>query len=203
MRNWQNKKLNKNKEGEALRILKITIKKIHSFIYTFFIQTHLLWGMDPLPNVSLLLICLIKVIFEPFSLKRSHWFSWIKDELSERDIKDFPKLLVPGSSKAKPRNTELKNFLYTNFIWKEAAIVEPVDEEVTEYQVGITREYDKKIMYCSVVLSRDMANGQVAVLQAADEVEFFGFTYPERKPIKLRLVKEGISKWELKEIPLL
>lgn len=180
-----------------LEIYRVTLGAL---IYKFFTQTHYYWQADPRPPLYYYPFWfLLKVTWEIFSLKRSHFFTWIKDSHDSQEILSSGVTnQVPPNLKARTRSSGWKNFWLTNFGWQRVAIVRPKDKGIKKYQVGIIREYDGKVMFCSLVVM-----GRCALLQAPQPVKIFGISYPEKKLIKLEVVQKNFSKWQLKEIPLL
>ncbi|WKZ24680.1 MAG: hypothetical protein QY321_03635 [Patescibacteria group bacterium] len=163
---------------------------ITNLFFKIFLESWMLWRVRPLPSLYYWpLWLLVKLLWEPFSLKRSHWWTWIKDPFIN-DQQMMMKVEAPGDLKARPRDTFWGNFWQTNFGWQTCSILCPEDLS-QEYQVGFIREYDNKKMYCSLIL-----NGPVAILQGPKEMKFFAFSL-DKKAVKIKVLRTGISKWQL------
>jgi len=123
---------------------------------------------------------LLKLFWEPFSVKNSHFWHWVDFDknLIHKDI--F--FSVEGSIESKPRKKFLSNLWQTNFGWKKALILEP--ETDGEYWLGFFELSTGKCQLCSVVLE-----GKVGILVGHNEVYFFALN-SDRKSIYLKKSEE-------------
>ncbi len=175
---------------------------VWNIIYKLFIQTHFYWKMSPLPPLHwLLLLAPIKLIWEMFSLKRSHFFTWLKGTLKKIDIIKNPLLLVSNDPLLEPNPSSLQAFIGLNWTWRKTTILKPLNYQ-GEYQIGFIR-WDNVLVFCTVIIP----NGSIAVIQGPNANKFFAFSYSkdksQRKPIKLKKVAENIDKWALDNVALL
>lgn len=128
---------------------------------------------------------LLRLIWEPFSKKRSHWWHWRdSDSIAIQTCLEFR-----GNSLANSRSGFWNNLWQTNFGWKSALIIKP--ELSTKYKIGFFNHKGAKI--CSIIM-----DGEIALLEGPDPVNFFAFSYPENEPIGLEIVKNNVPK---KDIP--
>ncbi len=159
--------------------------------------------MDPIPKVYYLIILVpIKLFWEMFSLKRSHWFTWLKGNdspVSLEDIKNNPLTLVSDDPELLAPHTSLDAFIGLNWTWRTTTVIKPVSY-LGDYQIGFIRS-DDVIVFCSIVIP----SGPIAVIQGPIANNFFAFSYSKgiREPIELMIVKENINKWSLNKVALL
>jgi hypothetical protein len=178
-------------------------KEIWIIFYKSFIQTHRFWRMSPCPKFYYLTILVpIKFFWEIFSLKRSHWFTWLKggdSPVCMKDIKNNQLISVSESPIFLPHDTWFITFIGLNWIWRTTTILQPVSY-LGDYQIGFIRS-DGVIVFCSVVIP----GGPIAVIQGPIANNFFAFSYSKgiREPIELMIVKENINKWSLNKVALL
>jgi len=130
---------------------------------------------------------LLRLIWEPFSKKRSHWWHWKNTNLIYAEKNST--LTIKGNPSAGSRSGFWRNLWQTNFGWKSALIIKP--KLSTKYKVGFFDHKEAKI--CSIIM-----DGEIALLEGSDPVNFFAFSYPENEPIQLEIVKNNILK---KDIP--
>lgn len=159
--------------------------------------------MNPVPKAYYLIILVpIKFFWEIFSLKRSHWFTWLKGGDSPIPIENIKNnLLISVSSDPAllTPHTWLDTFIGLNWTWRKTTILQPLSY-LGNYQIGFIRS-DGVIVFCSIVIP----GGPIAVIQGPIANKFFGFSYfkGKRKPIELIILKENIDKWNLNKVPLL
>lgn len=128
---------------------------------------------------------IIKLVWEPFSLKRSHWWHWKKFLYTQRGRLITSKVI--GNKKAKNRDTFWSNLIQTNFGWNETAVIEPI-AYTDKYQLGFfeTDKYGKKFpQTCTLVL-----RGKIAILRGPKDIEVYAFTYPEHRPLVVKVINE-------------
>lgn len=126
---------------------------------------------------------LLKILWEPLSLKRSHWWHW--RSISSSRINGYPFIKSKGGSKEKPRTGLWSNFWQTNIAWKKAIVLSPMIPG--EYQIGYTSA--KKTEICSIIL-----DGPTALLKGSEDSKFFAISYPEGRPLHLLILTEGQDK---------
>lgn len=121
---------------------------------------------------------LLAIFWEPFSKKISHSWNW-KD--SSAEVR-FP-VAVKGNKDAKPRGTFWRSLWQTNFGWKWAVILEPVDY-TGDWHLGYYAQGPgwRAQQWCNVIL-----RGKAAALVGPDDVMFYGVT-SDHHPIELRFV---------------
>jgi hypothetical protein len=137
---------------------------------------------------------LLKIFWEPFSKKKSHWWHWRKFDQS----KVRHELNVEGYSDAQPRDTVIQNLVQTNFKWQHVLILEPDTDGLNKYyQIGFLEPKSGICQKCSLVLK-----GLTAVLVGPNDVLFFAVSLKSGKCIQLKIV--GITiKNKLKGIKLI
>ena len=185
--------------------MKINKKDVKNFVYKAFFQTHRFWQMSILPPIYwLLLLIPIKLFWEPFSLKRSHWFTWLKRKerhgIRYKDINNNLLITVSNDPSLSISRFPIENFIGLNWTWRMTTILRPVSHK-EKYQIGFIRQ-DGIIVFCSVVIP----NGPIAVIQSPVVNKFFAFSCEksgQRKQIELEIIKKNIDKWQLNEVALL
>jgi hypothetical protein len=118
---------------------------------------------------------IIRIFWEPFSLKRSHWWHWRK---YDKEITDT--VTVNGDQKAQPRNNHWQDLIQTNFLWKKSIVLKP--NKNTPYHLGFISKHENKCQICSIVLQ-----GPVGLLLSPHKVEFFAVSTGEN-PIHLEVI---------------
>jgi hypothetical protein len=124
---------------------------------------------------------IIRAVWEPFSLKRSHWWHWIN-----YDKVPSGAMSLPQDANAKPRHASIwHNLIQTNFGWKKIAILKPKNY-AGNYRLGFIGHEGNlnKKQICTLVLQ-----GCVGILLSPYSFEFFAESYPERSPLELELVR--------------
>lgn len=134
---------------------------------------------------------IIKILWEPISLKRSHWWHWKK--ISNKNLNLNKTINILGHKKSKNRNGYWNNFWQTNMGWKKSIVLDTVAR--TRYQIGYID--NEKTEICSIILS-----GPTAVLIGPKETQFFAISYPDGKQIELKSDKKMVDK-HLHDIPLI
>ncbi len=159
---------------------------------------------------------ILKVFWELVAINRSKWFTWKKKGFKLKYYDFEGKMAeIPARFDAPPRSTSRnklqakswkdivaqvwKEVLMTNFVWQRVATFHPAaGEDVTEYIVGIVREYDGAEIYSTLIV-----RGEIGLLQGPEVVKVFAFRVSDAKPIKLVRLRDNVSKWKLKKVPLL
>lgn len=127
---------------------------------------------------------IIKIIWEPFSLKRSHWWHW----RPYQGPAQFRQRLA-GNLAAKARRGFWSTLIQTNFAWTQVAIIEP-KEYTGAYQVGFCgpeisspqaseRWYQGQL--CAMIIE-----GPSALLVGSGDLYYFAKAYPNGQPIELK-----------------
>ena len=110
---------------------------------------------------------LIKIVWEPFMLKHSHWWHWLpyKDSVLQS-------ITVQGNPKFKSRTTLWDEFFQTNIAWHKAVLLQPKDY-MGLYRLGFRSVSEQKNEICSILLK-----GKAAALVGSQNLEFFAISYP-------------------------
>jgi hypothetical protein len=138
---------------------------------------------------------IIKTVWEPFSLKRSHWWHWINYDQIPNNL-----LSIQPDEDAKPRHAGIRyNLIQTNFGWKKVAVLKP-KKYSGKYQCGfVSQEGSKyKTQLCTVILQ-----GPVAVLLSPYGFNFFAKSYPENNLLDLELIQVTTKYGLDKNIPII
>ncbi|MFA6995432.1 MAG: hypothetical protein WC249_03445 [Patescibacteria group bacterium] len=143
---------------------------------------------------------ILKIFWEPFSKKRSHWWHWKTfwgGQSPERHV------TVIGKN-VKNRDTFWTMLTQTNFVWKNVVILKPVGDEIKDahfYQVGYieNREKIEHIEICSILIPIGQA---VGLLVGPNDITFFAINANNRQQISLKIINET-TKNKLKNILLL
>ncbi len=140
---------------------------------------------------------LLRLFWEPFSKKRSHFWHW---QPFDRSAPENFRERVDRDGCARERAGLLANLFQTNFGWRSVAILCPAVRNGNAYQLGfISREGNAhKRELCAIVL-----DGPCAALVGPHEVEFFAVAYPGGEPIPLELVRRTVKARLPEDIPLL
>ena len=134
-----------------------------------------------------LFLPLIKLFWEPFSGKRSHWWNWSNTKNT------FSKSVhIEGEKSLHPLNNLWNVLVELNFRWNKLVILQPVNYR-GEYQLAYSNSKYKEI--CSIVLE-----DQVACLINHEDTKYSGFSYPKGKEIQLRIVGYTYKKKLQKDI---
>ncbi len=96
----------------------------------------------------------IKAVWEPFSLKRSHWWHWLPYGQQPSYL-----LKIPADHNAAPRHSAWHNLIQTNFGWSKVAVTKPKNY-FGLYRWGFkSREGAKnKLEVCALILQGPVAN---------------------------------------------
>ena len=138
---------------------------------------------------------IIRLVWEPFSLKRSHWWHWI---VYKKEITSF--IAIPGIRSNTTRHQSfLGNFFKTNLGWKSVVVLSPLSFQGTYQRWFRAKEGDvEKIEICILILQ-----GPVAALIGPYDTDFFAISYPLGLPITLALL-EATTKDKLdKNTPII
>lgn len=135
----------------------------------------------------------LKIFWEPLSLKRSHWWHWINLP-PEKLGNNFPFVVSNGCQTAKSREGFWPNFWQTNFGWKTAVIITPRTNG--EYLIGFMDE-NGRTQICSIIM-----NGHIALLEGPTKTKFFAISVNDNKPIKLKIVVKNVPKKQIKKYGL-
>jgi len=124
----------------------------------------------------------LRIFWEPFSGKRSHWWHW---QMYFGVI--LPSFDIPRNPEAGERalwTFSPSNLRQTNFEWKWTVVMQPVDY-AGQYQVGFIAQegahYKQEL--CALVLE-----GMSAGLIGPYDLTFFAVSYPEGTPIRIQVV---------------
>ena len=156
-------------------------------------------GPRPVTFLDILLAPLLRLIWEPLSMKRSHWFNWEKAAASHtlRELKGYC-LIVPGNGWAHGWRTPFGRFWQLNFGWKRVAIVRLKSHYDREsYQIGFIPPSGIPEV-CSLVVT-----GSVALLIGPEATNFFARDPHSLGMRELEFVGEAEKQKLPKGIPLL
>jgi hypothetical protein len=137
---------------------------------------------------------ILKLLWEPFSIKQSHFWHWMNYSNAVQY-----KTLIPTDPQAIPRNSLWKLFIYTNISWEKCVILKPKNFNTnTRYQVGFINGRENKKQLCSIIL-----NTEVAVLCGPYPTHFFAIDYNAKQVIELEILKETKKNILEQNIPLI
>lgn len=144
--------------------------------------------------LDIILWPILKIIWEPFSKKESHFWHWS----NYKPRLDLVIATVYGDHRAGKRNGFISNLIQTNFSWQKIAILKPNTEK--EYQIGfMSDEGDvSKSQVCSIIL-----HGECAALVGPYDVKFFAISYPEAEQIYIPSPKITIKEFLSDKITLI
>lgn len=108
----------------------------------------------------------LKIFWEPFSKKRSHWWNW---KTLHRDIYLPHCARMAGNRDAKNGNSKFSNFFQTNFVWKRVVIMTPWDRRIP-FKIGFISRIEREKKICDI---RNKPGQLIGVLVGPDDVEFF------------------------------
>jgi hypothetical protein len=153
------------------------------------------WQTSPTSWLDWTLWPLLRVVWEPFSKKRSHWWHWLT---YARQIQD--PVVVQGHPNAMDRSSPWQDFFQTNFGWKDVVVVKPVNYKGL-WHIGFSNQQKngKVTQYCSILFNEQE---KVAPLVGPTDTTFFAFT-PEWIPIKLEVLQETTKDELPAEIPII
>jgi hypothetical protein len=153
------------------------------------------WQTSPTHWLDWTLWPLLRVVWEPFSHKRTHWWHW---RTYTGQIED--PIVVQGHPNAIDRSSWWNNFYQTNFGWKNVIVVEPEGYRGL-WHLGFSTRQDTGgvTQYCTVLFN---GQEQVGPLVGPYDTIFFAFT-SEEKPIKLINVQETTKFALSRRIPLI
>ena len=137
----------------------------------------------------------IAFVWEPFSLKRVHWWHWKK---YDGDLGGY--IHLEGDKSTNPRHTSLfKNLLFTNFTWSRCAVLRPKNYNGLYRRGFRAQEGDElKTEICDVLFS----GAHAGLVVGPADTDFFAVSYPDNAPLDLELL-EVTSKYKLpKDVPL-
>lgn len=160
-----------------------------------------IWRTEPKQGLLYKVIWfLLKLLWEPFSLKRSHWWHWQLRDLPE----NAKKLTVKGDGVSEERNSFWSNFWQSNFGWQKVVILAPtksqkikglefhvdsfcyVQENIGPFLFGWNQDGNKKFQdnkfeICTIVQNIPPRFG---VLVGPRDANFFAFDL-EGNPLEL------------------
>lgn len=143
---------------------------------------------------------ILAIFWEPFSLKKSHWWNWRHDNhYHSEEISYFLKW-IEGDCDAKNRSNFWSNLIQTNFGWKKSAIIEPSDF-CDFYYLGflkVNKKGEISPQICTLPLK-----GKSALLKGPNGVYFYAVSCLDFKPIEINVIKECKKNDIPKEIVLI
>lgn len=150
----------------------------------------------PTHVLDYLLWPVLRLVWEPLSKKRSHFWHWAPFKQS---VPDSYYARVDPDLRARPRDGWWSTFWNTNFGWRKVAVLRsPFPKR--RYRIGfVSREGGvAKREVCACVVK-----GNCAVLIVPHRVEFFAVEHPGGHPIPLDLARVTVKSLLEEEIPLL
>lgn len=145
-------------------------------------------GSQPANLLDFVFWPLLKLFWEKFSRKQSHWWHWRTYRGTIGEL-----LHVAGDNRLNSHDWWHGIFLGTNFTWQQVVVLKAVDPVV--YQIGFCGRDICQL--CSV-----QVNGVVALTIGPDDADFFGIT-ADGQPVPLQELYRS-TRWRLsKHIPLL
>lgn len=122
---------------------------------------------------------ILRIIWEPFSIKRSHFWHW---QRYDNEINSATTVLPDVT--ASPRYNLWLKLWQTNFGWEKVVILQPESYD-GNYQIGFTsvEGEEGKTELCSLILK-----GKIAVLVGPYELSFFAISFPPKKALILQNV---------------
>ncbi|PIZ98718.1 MAG: hypothetical protein COX77_03585 [Candidatus Komeilibacteria bacterium CG_4_10_14_0_2_um_filter_37_10] len=143
-------------------------------------KTVLFWSNFSLWDWTLGL--LMKIFWEPVSLKRSHFWHWHKQNSTFLDS-DYAYISVLPDPTVKDRGNWWQNFWQTNFGWQKVVVVATVDPN-DYYQVAFSTAASnyQDVKLCSLVI-----RGRVALLVGPTKTRFYAIDYSYRDMIVKQL----------------
>jgi len=147
-----------------------------------------IWWTRPVHLFDFILWWIIKLLWEPFSLKRSHWWHWV--------IKPLPPncrpLTVNGGGDDLERNTKWRNFWLTNFGWRKVVLITPciINENGFMfwyngyYQIGWNQSDNPKFKANEFERCAIIQQGIIGLLVGPGAVNFFAHDL-SGNPLKL------------------
>lgn len=130
----------------------------------------------------------LRVIWEPFSYKRSHWWHW------RNTARPNEWLPIVGDPLANSQTDAWSIFYNTNFAWQTWVELAPVGYQGS-WQVGYTVGSTTQV--CAIVLTKTCR-----VLIGNGDVGYFGITL-QGKPVQLRQVRRSTGRAVMRQVPLL
>lgn len=143
---------------------------------------------------------ILKIFWEPFSKKRSHWWHWKVFWGGQSEEKH---VTVAGKN-VKSRDTFWSMLIQTNFVWKNVVILKPDGDKIKNvnfYQIGYieNRAEIEHIEICSILIPLEQ---EVGLLIGPNEVTFFAINADNHQQISLKIIGET-TKSELENVLLL
>ena len=153
------------------------------------------WQTSPISWLDWALWPLLRVVWEPFSKKRTHWWHWLTYVGQIQDP-----IVVQGRPNEEDRSSPWQNFFQTNFGWKDVVVVKPVNYR-GRWHIGFStqQENGRVTQYCSVLFNEQE---KVASLVGPTNTTFFAFTQ-KGMPIKLEVLQETTKDKLSAEIPII
>lgn len=137
-----------------------------------------IWWTRPVHLFDFALWWIIKLLWEPFSLKRSHWWHWVTRVFPSNDNKP---LAANGSGDDLERNTKWRKFWLTNFGWQKVVLIVPcitrdngvMSEYAGYYQVGWNQSDNPKFKANEFEMCTIIQHGIIGLLVGPGDVNFF------------------------------
>lgn len=124
-------------------------------------------GSNPRHWLDIVLWPILRVLWEPFSRKQSHWWHWRRVD-NRVMIRAHSSIVVPRHSTSREGRSFWGNFFQRNFGWKHVAILTPSNPKY-RYRIGFYRRgHFHERQLCSIIL-----RGPCAVLIGDEDINFF------------------------------
>jgi hypothetical protein len=136
------------------------------------------WWTRPVHLFDFILWWIIKLLWEPFSLKRSHGWHWIIRPLPFPVIRP---LIVNGSGDDLERDTRWRKFYLTNFGWRRVVLIVPqvikengvMSEYTGYYQIGWNQLDNPKFKDNEFEMCTIIQHGIIGLLVGPGITNFF------------------------------
>jgi hypothetical protein len=153
------------------------------------------WHTSPPSLYDWTLWPLLRVVWEPFSKKRSHWWHW---RTYTGQIHNS--VVAKGHPKAIDRSIAWENFYQTNFGWNDVVVLRPVDYNGL-WHLGFSAKQDngQLTQYCAIVFE---GQKKIAALVGPYDITFFAVS-PEGPSIKLEITQVTTKSELAEDIPLI
>lgn len=130
---------------------------------------------------------LLKIFWEPISIKRSHFWHWRQEKFSYLDS-DYNYLVVTPDTQARNRHGFWSNLWQTNFGWQKVVVVEPSYIYDSYEIVFSTASGDyRNFQSCSL-----RVKGRVGLLIGPEETRFYAVSYnyliPQQIPLRTVMI---------------
>ena len=117
---------------------------------------------------------LLKIFWEPFSLKKSHWWHWRKMEpcdLLNASLGDLKTATAHADRLAKPAESLWDNFYQRNFGWKKVAILMAFENGNEEKKPRTSQDIERQVFNQENNIAKNYRIGYIEVLKESVKIE--------------------------------